>query len=552
MKTVECLSAVFFVRKLCKRKVYLPTYHPKKKKGIMKRIYLLFILMLAVNLAFANNQNIDLEKRTTFYKIGMEMSIKYYDSLLHTITIARYKKQLGEQEYISTYKQAKEQYEEQQQIVAKIAESLANKDIKRTKAIKKSLDALAKKHPKEAIETIRKSCRKSGNVDDYIFKSDLEKILGRHDEALKTIEKIKSENDDYIIEYARELHFNGQDSFARIYCEKAIKNAANDTLKIVKAKWLLSEIMSIEYAAAPLIEAEYLLENHSKNPIETKQFLAATQHKLALIYLSKSEIENAFRVSEKSVKNSIGQDFEEKIMYKQTLAIIYKTAGANDKALFLFEELNKEYPKYVTTYSELYLPKYVAMLDEYGNVLKYYDKLKEFDELLRIEVEKRSELLHENYPFFVLGYIENINQIAQKYIHQDVKIFLAEDQWMKANDEFKRLEKTDVMLYGNAQCKILYKLASIQFALKKLEKAKVFFDQSLAIREYLYTLAPTENKNDLTEILMFISKVNIMLNNKEVGLQQLDRAIEFLKDIEVKGGNDKLEELKKYRKEIAN
>jgi hypothetical protein len=512
----------------------------------MKLFTALSILLLPF-CSLAQNATVSIPLRTQYYQIGFKASIHHYDSLMQDWVGQRSRNKINETLFLSHYHLLESQYVQQQERIALYAIQLATKPKQKlSKIAKNAFKFLSQDNLKAAITLLLSKVQTNEcGVAEYKLLAELYELSGQYEKAqTQIVHGLNKTGDSATLLglYARLLSINGQDAMA-ISVQQQCISSQTDTLDIVQAKMDLSSFYlhaeQLNDAQSPLIEGQYLLDliQHKDEQWTIKKANLLCQ--LAQIQLAKNDFDNAFTQAKTSVRlfeqlsanDAPTFDEADRALAQLSLARVYRIAGAMKesdtvyrKAIPLYENLSVYYP-------ERFQPMLAKVLDEYGLLLQWFDQNKDFDQLLRRTAAMRKDLMLSHYPFAIIDYAKNEQNLAQKLVNVDVKVLLAEEQWLIAKDVLVSLNQTHPMLAGEDLCTCLFKLGGIKMAFKKDNEALTIFEQSLAIRERLYRLAPSLHKKSLLELLTQTATLNAKNKKYETAIEQLQRAQVFAKEL---------------------
>lgn len=502
-----------------------------------------------------------MQQRKIVYEVGMAASIKHFDSVLHHWLQLRINNKIDETLFLEHYEQEQRLYQEQQQYVATLASDWIAKTtvFTQTKPIRSALSLVVKGKPEDAIASLNhKLKQKDKGLDEYLFFSELYQLCGRYDKAENILKEASTrlEGSLYICEWLRAkiLSLNGQDSIAIALLRHATI-ALDDTLVMARAKMDMSELYARAHnnndAQAQLIEAQYLLEQMSVKEEANQVLLAVLSSRLAEFQIQNSNIDNAYQNAKKAVSlfdqyPSENAAFERAKAY-HVLAVVYQKAGANKEADTLYQKTIAQYQGLVNANPERFQPLLAVVMEEYAAVQHYFDRNDAYDKTLRSLIELRQKILPQDYPFFPLVQAHTLNILGTKLMNDDVKIFLAEEQWAKAKEILIVQHKKNPMLFGDDLCGILYKLGGVRIALKKRPEGLPFFEQSLQVRTELYQWVPSRNKKDYLDILTQNATLNALEKNKDKTINLLDKAYQIADEL---GEKKRAEEIARFKKDF--
>ena len=526
----------------------------------MKYYPKLILLLLVCSLhVYAGEKQ--MQQRKTVYEVGMAASIKHFDSVLHHWLQLRIKNKIDETLFLEHYDQEQRLYQEQQQRVADISSNWfsENTAFKQTKPIRSALALITKGKTEEAIQLIHNKLKqKEEHQNERLFLAGLYQLCGRYDKAETVLQQASKSSEDnaYIYEWQRAkiLSINGQDSLA-IALLQHTSLQLSDTLALANSKMDMSELYArfhnLNDAQSQLIEAQYLLEQMGVKDEANRVLLAIVCSHLAELQIQNSNIDNAYHNAKKAVRLFDQYPSEnaasERAKAYHILAATYQKAGANKEADSLYQKTVTQYQDLVNTNPERFQPLLAVVMEEYAAVQHYFDRNDVYDKTLRSIIDLRQNSLPQNYPFFLLAQARTLNVLGQKLMNDDVKIFLAEEQWAKAKEILVAQHKKNPMLVGNDLCGILYKLGGVRIALKKRPEGIPFFEQSLQVRTELYQWAPSRNKRDYLDILTQNASLNALEKNKDKTIKLLDKAYQIADEL---GEKKRAEEIARFKNDF--
>ncbi len=495
----------------------------------------LFFLLIFPLVSIGQNVPQITTKRTLYYNVGLAASIKHFDSLLNVLIVNRYKGKPDEEAFLKEYNFYENLYRNQQQKVAGLAEKwfLLSKD-QTTKNISNALNLLTKGQLSLAIPSLEQKLKNrnpEGNYKkDFIFLAELYAFKGDFPKAAAIYQKVilstGSDASDFLhVAETGNLIFVSSGS-----SQEFPGNTQTDTAFLVMSKMEDSKRYTLQgnssEAKAKLIEAQYLIDKFSIKDTIQKNLAAMVFYQLGNLQEQSNDFENALNNNKAGAE--VYQALGDKSGYAAILrsqGIIYHRAGANDKAEIAYQECLQEYELLMKQYPERYEPLYAIALEEYNEVLKWYDRYDPYEKNLRKLLEIRKQLMQTKYPFFAMDYVRTIDMLGQKLLDVNLKIFLAEEQWFVARDVLVVLNDKNIMIAGDFLCKILYKVGGVKISLKEHKEAIPSFSQSLKVRDNLFKLAPLKNKSDLMNLLFQNAQLNNIANvDMELTVAHLNRA----------------------------
>lgn len=552
-----------FFMLLCNvNRAYICPYLSTIKFYFMKLFSLLGFCVLSF-CALAQKPTVSADLRTQYFQIGLKTSIHYYDSLIQDWVGQRSRNTINESVFLNQYHLLENQYALQQERVAAYALHLATKpDQKPSKIAKNAMKLLNQNNLQAAIGWLDAQVRtKACSITDYLLLVELYELSGAYEKAQQCTEmalKQLGEDASLLGVYARILSINGRDSMA-ISIQKNIVQKQTDTGAIVAAKMDLSQYYLHAYnpidAQSALIEAQYLLDQVVVKDEQWTINKAKLLCRLAELQLAKNDIDDAFSQAKNSVRLFDQLSVKEAYSFHEadrafslwTLARVYRIAGAMKEADTVYQKVIPLYENLTLDYPEQFQTLLVTVLDEYTLLLQWFDQNKAYDQLLHRTAEMRKDLMQLHNPFAAMAYAKNEQALAQKLVNVDVKVLLAEEHWLKAKSVLEALYASHPMLAGEDLCACLFKLGGIKMAFKKNDEALPIFEQSLAIRERLYRLAPSVNKKELMQLLTQTATLNANNKKYEKAIEHLQRAQVFAQEL----GDTKLsEQIAQYKLEL--
>lgn len=510
----------------------------------MKIIVSLLLLSLPFGLLAKNTAEYS-AKRTGYYNAGMAASIRYFDAAMKEIIDKRLQKKFTEEEFLAAHNTCSTQYYKQQQRLSVLAAKWSgDQEEKPSKSMKSALASVIKANIPAAITIMDK--RLSGFENDaemrteLMFRAELLQLSGNLGAAVKSYETLASSKiataEDQLF-FAGLLSAKSQFQEAIKWNKKGQELLKNDTLALIKAKLDAAQIQMEDEnphaASAILIEVQFLLEHYTLNSKEEQQFLfVKTIKTLAKEQLELKNFDNALPNINKAIGILKSAEQSENFDWLplnaeayQIQASVYRLAGENRIADSIYKIAMPFYENLAKDYPERYEPVLIGIWREYSEVQKWFDKYDALEQNYRKIIDAYSKLMTNEFPFFRLQYALTEGILAQKKMDVDVKVFLAEAEWIKSKDVLVSLNNTFPVIAGDHLCRVLYKLGVIKITLRKQDEAAPIFAQSLAVRENMFKLAPMANKSELATLLFQNATLNYNpLKKIELAMEQLSRA----------------------------
>lgn len=476
-------------------------------------------------------------QRAQYFKVGMAASIHHFDSMLQNLASLRNQNKLTEIDFLAKYDLIENAYKEQPDVVAIIAEKWTLLLRQRpSRIIKSALSAINGNHTNIAFSTLQSKKGQLNRLEQDFFK-DLYLFVGDQQNAEALLPK--------------EL----KDSLAKIWETKFETFNGVDTVNFIERKIFIAQKFEkekqLESAIGTMLEAQKWNTMLGTSDVEKQKRTAQIAQYLAAMQLSKTDIDNAYKNAKQSVdiyeslSNENVQTEYAQALY--TLAQVYKIGGANKEAETYFYKTIAQYEQLSTQYPQRYQPILANVLEDFAQVQLYFDLHDAYDKNLNRVLALRRGMATSNFPFnlFQIGRIHN--QLGQKKMNTNLKVFLAQDEWQKSNNLLDSLFQRLPMLAGQEWCNILYKLGGSNISLKKRSEALVYFSKSLSARKDLYKLAPTANKQAYVDILIQNGTLNAMERKNNIATLQLDLALKLAEEL---GDNKRAQEIRKFKKDV--
>ena len=133
---------------------------------------------------------------------------------------------------------------------------------------------------------------------------------------------------------------------------------------------------------------------------------------------------------------------------------MYKIGGANKEAETYFYKTIAQYEQLSTQYPQRYQPILANVLEDFAQVQLYFDLHDAYDKNLNRVLALRRGMATSNFPYnlFQIGRIHN--QLGQKKMNTNLKVFLAQAEWQKSNNLLDSLFQRLPMLAGQEWCNI--------------------------------------------------------------------------------------------------
>jgi tetratricopeptide (TPR) repeat protein len=504
--------------------------------GAMKYICSLLLLLFGANAYAQPDQHFNTQ-RALYYSVGMTQSIKHFDSMLQYNVGLRNQNKLTETVFLEIYEQIENRYKAQAELVASIAEKWTLMLHQRpSRTLKTALSAISNNRCSSAFSLLR-SKRSQLNRQEQSFYRDLFLFVGDHQQA------------DALL--SQDL----QDSLAAIAQNRFQTIEGADTSSFVDRKIYIAQLFEnekqLESAIATLLEAQKWNDDLALNDIPQQIRKAQIAQLLATLQLSKSDVDNAYKNAK--IATEIYEtlvDEKVQVAYAKalhTLSLVYKTAGANKEAETYFNKTIAQYKQLSTEYPQRFQPILAAVLEDFAQVQLYYDLHEAYEKNLTSIIDMRRNLTAAQEPFnlYHIGNLHNL--LGHKKMNTDLKVFLAQDEWLKSSQVLDSLYKRAPLLAGQELCAVLYKLGGSNLSLKKRNEALPFFMKSLNVRKELFKLAPTTNKMAYIDILIQNGTLNAWEHKNNVATLQLDQAIQLADEL---GDTKRAQEIRKFKKDV--
>ncbi|HTN18416.1 MAG TPA: hypothetical protein VL092_12080 [Chitinophagaceae bacterium] len=495
------------------------------------KIYPFFLFFLLPFGVFA--QKDIAQKRTLYYNSGMLASAKSYDALLHA-------KSANNPDVYKIYEQ---QYALQQQRIAALADQWASGKYK-GKNIQAALALLAKSDAVAAVKLMESKLKgRQKSIEEQLFLAELYEFSGDYDHAEKWSEgnEVSLEQGLY---HAWLLALTGKPDLAGAQMVSLSDRFMTDTVGLARIKLQRSFIDTLAKnysgAAAALIEAQYLLDKVQADSIQ-QYYASVVSGQLAQQQSGSGNVDNAYRNAQNStaIADKIAclplQAWAHHIMGQ-----VYRKAGANQQADTQFRASIDVYTRLAAAYPQQYQPLLADVMNEYVEVLNWFDKKKEGLLLLEQIMAMRKSMAENKYPFFVLGYAGSIGRIADQYAFSLGRLDSAERVCKKQKEVLAVLYQQYPLLAGTEYASVLDKLGDISMTMKRYKDGIPYLTAALEVKQMLFAVYPEEHKQGLMNLLVRNATANGFYgNNIILAYQQLDRAAVLAAELsDVRVGQD--------------
>lgn len=502
----------------------------------MKNISFLLLFLFGIKASAQPDERFSAQ-RTQYYTVGMTESIQHFDSLLHHIIALRNQNKLTETAFLEQYEQVEKRYKAQSELVANLAEKwtlLLRQRPSRT--LKSALSAINGNRCYIAFSLLQSKKEQLNRLEQEFYK-DLYLFVGKYQQAEALVDK--------------EL----QDSLATISQNRFQAIVGTDTISFIERKIYIAQLFEqekqMESAIGTLLEAQKWNDALALKELPQQLRKAQIAHYTATLQLGKSDIDNAYKNAKiatdiyEGLVNENVQSVYAKALY--TLSLVYKTAGANKEAETYFYKTIAQYEQLSTQYPQRYQPILAAVLEDFAQVQLYFDLHEAYDKSLCRIIDMRRKLAVVNEPFnmYHIGKLHNL--LGQKKMNTNLKVFLAQEEWLKSSKILDSLFERAPLLAGQELCNVLYKLGGSNISLKKRGEALPFFMRSLNVRKELYKLAPSDNKMAYIDILVQNGTINAWEHKNNVATLQLDQAISLAEEL---GDTKRAQEIRKFKKDV--
>lgn len=502
----------------------------------MKYIYFLLLFLFCITATAQPDERFSAQ-RAQYYSVGMAESIHNFDSLLQHIIGLRNQNKMTETAFLEKYEQVEKQYRAQAEVVATIAEKwtlLLRQRPSRT--LKSALSAINGNRSYIAFSLMQSKKEQLNKLEQEFYK-DLFLFVGDqpHAEAL----------------LSKEL----RDSLVAIAQNRFQPIVGKDTVTFIERKIYIAQLFDrekqIESAIGTLLEAQKWNDALPIKDLPQQLRKAQIAQYVATLQLGNSDIDNAFRNAKSAVEvyESLPNENVQREYAKalHTLSQVYKTGGANKEAETCFYKTIAQYEQLSTQYPQRYQPILATVLEDFAQVQLYYDLHDAYDKTLCKIIDLRRKLTAANEPFnlYHIGKLHNL--LGHKKMNTNLKVYLAQDEWLKSSQVLDSLFNRAPILAGQELCSVLYKLGGSNISLKKHSEALTFFVKSLNVRKELFKLAPTENKVAYIDILVQNGTLNAWEHKNNVATLQLDKAITLAEEL---GDTKRAQEIRKFKKDV--
>jgi hypothetical protein len=478
--------------------------------------------------------------RTQYYNAGFAASVKSYSVLLNT-------KATGNP---SLYKIYKEQYARQQQRVAVLAGNWASGKYS-SKKINAALALVGKADVSGAIKLMegvlnRKDDQHGG--EETIFLAELYELNGAYDKAENVLNG-KELNLAESLYHSWLLASTGQTEQALIQTDRLLGQFAADTIGLVRIKlqrcFIDTMVKDYAGAGASMIEAQFLLEKIAADTLQ-QYWSGIVSGQLGQLQGRGNNIDNAYRNAQSSAAIADGlNNLPMQAWAHHIIGNIYKKGGANQQADTHFRTSIDAYTKLSAAYPQQYRPLLADVMNEYVEVLRWFDRKEESMLMLEKTATIRKSLAESNYPFFVLDYAGSIGRIADQYVFASSNIDTAEANSKKEKDLLAALYTKYPLLAGADYSNVLNKLGDINMTLKRYTDGIHYLTAALEVQQRLYDAYPETYKQGLMELLIRNGTANGFYgNNIVLAYQQLDRAATLATELKELRAAQSIEKIK--------
>lgn len=504
--------------------------------GAMKYICSLMLLLFGAT-AYAQPDQRFNTQRAQYYWVGMTQSIKHFDSIFQYNIGLRHQNKLNETAFLEIYEQIEKRYKAQADLVASIAEKWTLMMQQRpSRTLKSALSAINDNKCSRAFALLQSKKDQLNRLEQDFYR-DLFLFVGDHQHADALLSK------------------EVQDSLAAIAQNRFQTIEGTDTSSFVDRKIYIAQLFEnekqLESAIATLLEAQKWNDELVLKDIAQQIRKAQIAQLLATLQLSKSDVDNAYK-NAKTATEIYENLMDERVHVAyakalHTLSLVYKTAGANKEAETYFNKTIAQYKQLSTAYPQRFQPMLASVLEDFAQVQLYFDWHEAYEKNLYAIIDMRRNLTAPQEPFnlYHIGNVHNL--LGHKKMNTDLKVFLAQEEWLKSTQVFDSLYNRAPLLAGQDLCAVLYKLGGSNLSLKKRKEALPFFMKSLNVRKELFKLAPNNNKRAYIDILIQNGTLNAWELKNNIATLQLDQAIHLAEEL---GDSKRAQEIRKFKKDV--
>lgn len=504
----------------------------------MKSIYFLIFFFLPVASPAQKDASL---RRVQYYNTGLAASVQSYGVLLHAKA----------KENPAVYKIYEDQYARQQQRIAVLADQWVLRAYS-GKKINTALAMVAKSDINGAIKLMEEVLkRKSAEQDEeaLLFLAELFELKGDYARAEKLLNG-KELSREAGLYHSWLLASLGEMEQALAQTDRLASRFASDTAGLIQIRLqrCFIDTMIKNYAAshAAMVEAQFLLDK--MQPGAVRQYwsvLVAGQ--LAQLQYQGNNIDDAYRNAQHSV--AVADELKEVPLQAWAHGVmgrVYKKAGANQQADTHFRASIRAYTELAAAYPQRYEPLLADVMNEYVEVLRWFDRKEESMITLRKIAAQRKQLATGNYPFFTLQYVQSLGRIADLYVFVHNRMDSAETVCKQEKDILAPLYAQYPLLAGEEFSAVLNKLGDINMTLKHYPDGMQYLTTALEVKQKLYEADAETNKQGLMNLLIRNATANGFYgNNAALAYQQLDRAAILaaeLKDLRTAGEIEKIKQ----------
>lgn len=496
-----------------------------------------FLLFLFLPFTVLAQKDIAL-KRTQYYNAGMTASEKNYNYLLHV-------KVEGNP---SLYKIYEEQYALQQQRLAVLAEEWASGRYS-GKNVKAALALVAKSDVAAAIKLMESKLKNDPkNTEEYMFLAGLYESAGQYSLAEKQAGNTAAGLEQGLY-HSYLLALTGKPEAAGEQAVSLSDQFIADTIALARIRLQRSflDTFSKNYngAVAALIEAQYLLDKIKPDSLQ-QHWSAVVSGQLAQLQGRSGNVDNAYRNAQNSMAIADrGAYLPLQAWTHFIMGQVCRKAGANQQADTHFRVSIDAYTKLAKAYPQQYQPLLADVMNEYVEVLRWFDRKQESMQLLEEIMTMRKSLAANKYPFFVLAYAGSIGRIADQYAFTLSRLDSAASVSMRQNDVLADLYRQYPLLAGTEYASVLDKLGDINMTMKRYKDGIPYLAAALEVKQKLYDVFPEVHRQGLMNLLTRNGTANGFYgNNSALAYLQLDRAAALAAELKDLRAGQEIEKIK--------